>query len=290
MKMRAAKSAVARAVVLIAFTVGADVLPALETTTGAEQLHAESSKTTGSMKTADEVVQAVNAVDDGQFVTRKMTMELINSRGKSRVRETIAYRKHYDGDKKTVMFFLAPANVRDTAFLTWDYADPAEEDDQWLYLPALRKTRRVSAADRGDYFIGTDFTYEDVKLDGKLSLSDYNFNFHEEAESHSGQLVLVAVPRNEEIAEELGYSKTLLTIDPSNWIVVGAKFWDVKGRPLKRLTATDIRQVDGIWTRHSLEMENLQSGHRSIFTFSEVDYEMPVDDAMFNKRSLQRGH
>ena len=59
--------------------------------------------------------------------------------------------------------------------MTWDYADHAIDDDQWLYLPAMRKVRRISASDRGDYFPGTDFTYQDITLVGKLERADYDY-------------------------------------------------------------------------------------------------------------------
>jgi hypothetical protein len=246
--------------------------------------------------TADEIVTRVNGVSDGEQVTRKLSMELTDRHGKSRLRDTINYRR-YDGEvKKTVILFLAPANVRDTAFLTWDYADPEQEDDQWLYLPALGKVRRVSAADRGDYFLGTDFTYEDLKLDGKLSTADYVYSRYEGEEASSEELQegalirLVAVPRTPAVAEELGYSRTVITIDPANWIVMEVAFWDVKGRQLKHLVASDVREVDGIWTRHILEMDNLQTGHHTRLVFSDVDYSTAIKEELFTRQSLSRGH
>ena len=232
--------------------------------------------------TADELVSRVNAVDEGAFVTRTLKMQLTDRRGKQRDREAV--------DKRMVMVYSAPANVRDTGFLIWDYADPEKEDDQWLYLPALRKVRRISASQRGDYFLGTDFTYEDMKLDGKLEPRDYNFSLvgREEFEGKTMYL-LKGVPKSKKIAKELGYSRFTALIDPDNWIIRRTEFWDLKERPLKTLLASDIRQVDGIWTRHHLDLTNHNTGHSTVFVFSDVDYATPVDDARFNKRSLERG-
>jgi hypothetical protein len=239
---------------------------------------------------ADDIVALINAVPDGEQVTRKLSMELIDRRGKTRLRETISYRKYFGDEKRTAIFFLSPANVRDTAFLTWDYADPEQDDDQWLYLPALGKVRRVSAADRGDYFLGTDFTYEDLKLEGKVSASDYSYNYLPDTTPQTGGSVrLEALPVSENVAEELGYSKTVLTVDPANWVVTEVEFWDTKGRPLKNLVATDIRQVGGIWTRHSLVMKNHQTGHTTRLTFSDVDYSGVLEDEVFSKQALSRG-
>jgi len=127
------------------------------------------------LPSADVVIAKINSVDDGEYVTRHLTMTLIDKRGKKRVRETIGYRKYFGKEKRTILFYKKPTNVKGTAFLTFDYPDATKDDDQWLYLPALRKVRRISAADRGDYFLGTDFTYEDIKLEGKVDPQDYDF-------------------------------------------------------------------------------------------------------------------
>jgi hypothetical protein len=238
----------------------------------------------------DQVVALVNSVPEGESVSRKLSIELIDRRGQKRRRETMSCRKQYDGVKKTVIFFLSPANVKDTGFLIWDYADAEKDDDQWLYLPALGKVRRVSSADRGDYFLGTDFTYEDLKLDGKLSLTDYNYSFNQDNGPSNAFIKLDAIPKTEAIAKELGYSKTTVKIDPSNWIVMEVDFWDTKGSPFKQLRATDIRKVDGIWTRHTISMQNHQTEHRTVLEFSEVNYESKLKDDFFTKQSLTRGY
>ena len=105
-------------------------------------------------------------------VTRKLTMRLSNSRGKTRTRETHGYRKYYGDEKRTVLFYDSPSSTRGTGLLSIDHGD-GSDNDQWLYLPAARKIRRISASDRGDYFLGTDFTFEDVDNEGKLELGDY---------------------------------------------------------------------------------------------------------------------
>ncbi|MFT6958394.1 MAG: putative RND superfamily exporter protein [Halieaceae bacterium] len=239
---------------------------------------------------ADAIVARVNQADDGGFVTRKLAMQMVDRRGKVRDRKTVSYRKYFGEEKRTVLFYEAPANIRDTAFMTWDYPDHAVDDDQWLYLPALRKVRRISASDRGDYFLGTDFTYEDIKLEGKLEPEDFDFSLLGEEEINGTvTFKLASVPKTPDIARELGYGRTEFWVDPANWMVVRAEFWDPKDKPLKSLVISDIRQVDGIWTRHQLEVTNHQTGHLSRFTFSEVDYQSEVRDAMFSRRTLSRG-
>jgi uncharacterized protein len=240
---------------------------------------------------AEQIVNQVNAVDDGEFVTRIITMTLVDRRGQERVRETVSYRKYYGEEMRTVLFYLSPANVRDTAFLIWDYPERDKEDDQWLYLPALRKVRRISAADRGDYFLGTDFTYEDIKLDGKLEPVDYDFSLLGKIEQGNGlHYQLQGIPKTEAIASELGYSRMDVLIDADNWMLVEAKFWDLKGNLLKTLAVSGIVQIDDIWSRTNLTVDNHQTGHQTHFVFTDVDYVTPVDDSFFSKQALERGH
>lgn len=240
--------------------------------------------------TAAEIVERVNAASEGDYLTRKIDMIMTDRSGKERTRKTVNFRKTYEDQKRTILFYLEPSNVRDTGFLVWDYANPAEEDDQWLYLPALRKVRRISASDRGDYFLGTDFTYEDIKLDGKLEPLDYDFSLlGQEANEGTISYKLEAVPKSDATARELGYSRVLLWISPENWMVLRAEFFDLKGQLLKTLEAGNIRQIDNIWTRHRLRLVNQQTGHSTEFIISDVDYISPLDDELFSRMALERG-
>ncbi len=242
------------------------------------------------LPSAIDVVSNVNAVDDGKFVTRNLNMTLVDKRGKSRIRNTIAYRKYYSDEKRTILFYKKPTNVKGTSFLTFDYATAAHEDDQWLYLPALRKVRRISASDRGDYFLGTDFTYEDIKLEGKLSVEDYNYQtLRFDKIDNIDIIVIQATPVTPVVAKELGYGRIEISVDSSNWVVQKATYWDPKNQLLKTLIATDIKLVDNIITRHHLRIDNHKTGHHTEFVFSNVDYNSLVKDSLFTKRAMKQG-
>lgn len=237
----------------------------------------------------EEIARLINARDDGQSVTRDLRMELIDRRGKTRVRETFGVRKYFGEEKRSVVFYRSPTSVKDTAFLTYDYPEAERDDDQWLYLPALRKVRRISAADRGDYFLGTDFSYEDIKKETKVALEDYHWQTLGEEEVDGQRLLLVeAVPIEDDTAEELGYGRVRHWVDPEIWMSRRSVFWDVRGNELKTLEVSDIRQVQDIWTSHRLEVQH-HNGHKTIFTFSNVDYSAAVDDRMFTEQAIKRG-
>jgi predicted RND superfamily exporter protein len=264
-------------VTLIVFTMGAAVLT-INTTRASE------------LPSGDRIIQTINQQKDGESVFQRLKMTLIDKRGKERVRETIGYRKYFGEEKRTILFYSAPSNVKGTSFLTYDYPDKSTDDDQWLYLPALRKVRRISASDRGDYFLGTDFTYDDIKNERKVDIEDYNFKTLKEDEVDEQKNYLVeAIPRNESIAKELGYGRLLLWVRSDIWMITSIEYSDLKGNPLKTFKAEDIRQIDGIWTRHKLSVSNHKTGHTSIFTVSDVRYDSRIKDSLFTERSMKKG-
>jgi outer membrane lipoprotein-sorting protein len=238
----------------------------------------------------EDIAKRINARDEGEAVSRNLSMEMTNKRGKKRFRETHSLRKYYGDEKRTVIFYLTPKNVKDTAFLTWDYADIHKDDDQWLYLPAMRKVRRISASDRGDYFLGTDLTYEDIKLETRVSIEDYNRETTgEDTVDGHHCFIVVATPINKETARELGYGKVEQCVDDQIWMVRRSKMWDTRGNLLKTVHIKGIREIQGIWTQHQIEVENHKTGHRTHFTFSGVNYADGVADNIFTQNSIRRG-
>ena len=237
-----------------------------------------------------QVMQAVNARDEGERVTRDLRIELTDRRGKIRLQETRGFRRYFGAEKRTVIFYRAPSNIRDTAFLTYDYPDAEVDDDQWLYLPALRKVRRISASDRGDYFLGTDFTYEEIKKENKIEIGDYRLT-RVGSETVNGYecIVVEGEPRTQKIAKELGYSKVVWRVDPLIWMPRSSDYWDVNGNHLKTIDTPVIEQIDGIWTALEINVVNHKTNHRSAFTFSNVDYSSDVPEKLFGQRSLTRG-
>ena len=262
----------------------------LKTSLLAISLFSTSLAFSANLPTGNDVAKYINERDEGVSVSRLLTMEMTDKRGKKRVRETQGFRKYYGDEKRTVIFYLSPKNIKDTAFLTYDYPAADQDDDQWLYLPAMRKVRRISASDRGDYFLGTDFTFEDIKLETRVSTKDYTFKTVGEREIDGKHcIVLESTPKSQEIAKELGYSKVEQCIDDEIWMARQSKMWDVKGKLLKTIHVSDISKIDDLWTTHSMVVENHKTGHSTKFTFSDVSYEKSVPDSLFTRNSIKRG-
>lgn len=240
--------------------------------------------------TADDVVRAVNTRNDGESLTRTINIVMTDKRGKTREQTAAAYRKYFGSDKKSTIFYLEPANIKDTAFLTFDYADAAQDDDQWLYIPELRRVRRISSSNRGDYYLGTDFTYEDMKLDTRLSADDYNWSYigTEQVDGNDCH-VIEGIPVSEETAEELGYGKYKAFVDSEFSFVRKTEIWDVNGNKLKTVLSSDWQQIDDIWAAGKSTAENHKTEHKTVFTFTDIDYASDLDDDLFTEQALKRG-
>lgn len=246
--------------------------------------------TAQSLPSGQSIANNTFARNEGVSLSRTLTMELKDKRGKIRVRKTTSLRKYFGDEKRLVIFYQTPKSVMGTAFLTYDYPDPSIDDDQWLYMPALRKTRRISAANRGDYFLGTDLTYEDIKLETRISRDDYNYKtIGKELINGHESYVLEATPINDDIAKELGYSKAKLWVDAKIWMLRKADSWDVAGNHLKTIEISDVKKVQGIWTYHQIHVKNHKTNHETIFRLSDIDYQTEISDDTFTKGALVNG-
>lgn len=236
------------------------------------------------------IMQMIKDRPDGDQVTRDLTLELIDKRGKVRVEKTTGYRKYYGEEKRTIIFYTEPTHVRGTGFLTFDYPEVEKDDDQWLYLPALRKVRRISASDRGDYFLGTDFTYEEIKKEQKVELTDYNFTRLDDVEMDGRTLFVVeGIPVDEKVSKELGYSRVIWRVDPEVWMSRSSDYYDQNGNHLKTITLEKVEVIDGIHTAIQSFVQNHKTGHATRLKFDRVDYQSEVPDNVFSQRQLRRG-
>lgn len=238
----------------------------------------------------DQLMESVDERDEGITQKSRIEFTLENRQGRSREQEAVILRRYNGDDKKQVLFYREPSNIRGTAFLTYDYADASRDDDQWLYLPAARKTRRISASDRGDYFLGTDLTYEDLKRQNKVSLDDWHFETVGTAQVDDIPVIVVeGTPVSEQVSQELGYSRARWYVDASTATIRKAENWDLQGNRLKTVRFEDLRKVQDIWTVHKILVENHKTGHSTRLKISGVEYGLDIADSAFDERALSRG-
>ena len=239
---------------------------------------------------AREIMQAVDDRDDGDNATANMTMSLIDKKGDQRVRQIHRFSKDKGEDQQSLIFFISPADVEDTAFLTYDYDEPNVDDDQWLYLPALRKSKRIASSDRSGSFMGSDFNYSDMT---RRNLEAYDYKIlKDDAEAHGAKSWLIeAVPKSQEEIDETGYTKSLLFVRQDNFVVVRAVHW-TNDKKLKYLDVDGLEQIDGIWTNTSMSMttkKGKQTLHRTELKYTNIRYNQDLDAEMFTVRRMEKG-
>lgn len=214
---------------------------------------------------------------------------LINRRGEERKRHTFWKRKDYDGkdslDTKILIYFDYPEKIKGTSFLTWSYMDTERDDDQWLYLPALRKIRRISGDNKEDSFLGTDFTFDDMG-DRQVWEDMYKLLRTEE---YAGKecYVVEAIPKEILKKKNYIYSKKIFWIWKGEWVILKGEYYDWKERHFKSLKM-DWHKVDNIWTPRKFQMKNLHTGHKTIIDISNAVYNTGLSEDIFSKRSLER--
>jgi len=229
-----------------------------------------------------QIIQNVYDRDTGTEVEGNLTMTLTNKDGNKRVRELKQFIKDFGDVEKKIMYFIKPADVKNTSFMNWSYTDE-KADDQWIYLPALKKVKRISSDSKSDYFMGSDFTYDD--LGDRKPSDDIHKILREEKFNGEVCYVVESTPKEKDYM----YSKTVTWIVKDKWIGLQKKFYDEDGDFLKTLTINKYEEIDGIITILNTSMVNDQNKHGTTMEFSDVKINKGVDDNLFTERMMKRG-
>ena len=218
-----------------------------------------------------------------------LTLTIVNRRGNERVRKMAMVTKLVDQGRteKTLMRFLAPADVKGTGFLTYDYED--KDDDMWLFMPALRKSRRIVSDEKSKSFMGSEFSYADM---APPTLNDFNFeNLGEEAVDGVPCWKIQMVPKSDGIASDNGFSKRVSLIGKEDFMVRKSVYYDLDGKLEKELTVFDIKEVDPdnhkYMTMH-MEMVNKLNNRKSVIKIEKVVFNPNISDEYFSTRYLER--
>ena len=239
---------------------------------------------------AREIMQKVRDRDDGDNQTANVQMVLIDRRSNERVRDLRSFGKDKGEDTYTMMFFLSPADIKDTGFLTYDYDDWQKDDDQWLYLPALKKSKRIAYSNKSGSFMGSDFSYADM-TERPLEKYDYTLLKEDEINGHP-VWVIQSVPNDKEEIKETGYTKSIHFVRQDNHVVIRSKAWLKKGRRNKYMEVKELEQIDGIWVPTLVTMvtkKGDQTQHRTVLRTSDTKFDQPLDFESFSVRGLEAG-
>ena len=211
-----------------------------------------------------------------------LVMTLRNRQGQESRRELRISTLEVDGDgDKSLTVFDTPRDVKGTAFLSFTHA--TKPDDQWLYLPALKRVKRISSRNKSGSFMGSEFAYEDLS---SQEIDKYRYKWlRDETLDGKKTMVVEYYPAY----ENSGYTRQVVWIDSEIMQIVGIEFYDRKNALLKTLTMGDYRRyADRFWRAGVMRMENNQTGKSTEIRWSDYEFGTGLGDRDFNKNALKR--
>jgi len=216
-------------------------------------------------------------------------MQIIDGKGRTRERRIAQVSKLYDGGRieKKLIRFLAPSDVKGTGFLTFDYRD--ESDDKWLFMPALRKSRRIVSSENAKSFMGSEFSYADIT---PPTVEDFRYTILGEEDAAGVKCWKIEViPLDDDTADENGYSKKIAFFGKADFVLRRALYFDLDGELHKQLSVLEIKELDTVNHKYRplhMVMENKRNGRKSILKTEQIQFNPNVKDEYFTLRYLTR--
>ena len=209
-------------------------------------------------------------------------MTLINASGQKSIRALEMKTLEGDDADKTISTFLSPADVKGTKTLTHEHID--RDDDQWLYLPALKRVKRIASRNKSGSFMGSEFSYEDI------GNQNYKKFIYGEGEAKEVELNGVKCYKGIRIPKDKnsGYTKEITWVDKENLLIQQIEYYDRKKELLKTAVFSDYKQIDGIWRVGKIIMKNHQNDKSTILIWKKDRINAGLSNREFNKRVLKQ--
>jgi outer membrane lipoprotein-sorting protein len=248
---------------------------------------AAASSLAGSAVNAPEVMQHNFMASKISAFTGDVTIKLVTSQGQERVRKLRMWSKLRDKttESEVLLRFDQPGDIKGTGFLQIENA--AADDDIWVFLPALGKTRRMVANAKRDSFFGTDFSYGDILLPA-VSRYEHTYLRTEKLDSDTCD-VIESKPKDGKTRDESGYSRKLIWLDAANHVERKVEYYDLAGALLKTQRAYEVQQVEASrWLPLRREMINHQTGHKTLYQLDHITLDTKSNEEFFTARNLER--
>jgi outer membrane lipoprotein-sorting protein len=249
----------------------------------------------GGMPTPAHALTPVEIMDKNFVATKypdstsETTMTLTNKAGKQRVRKTFGTTKLQPNgvDNMRMTRFLEPADVKGTVSLLIEHSE--KDDDIWIYLPSVKKVRRLVSSNKKDSFVGTDFSYGDV-IGHKVKEWDHKLIKEEDIDGKPCY-VIESTPKDASIKANTGYSKRVGWIEKDNFVTLKGVLYDEAGELLKEAKFTNYTEVDPVrhrWQAGQLEMRNVQAEHATVIHIDQLKVNIGVKDDYFTTRYMEQ--
>ena len=229
--------------------------------------------------------QQLSASDEKSII--KMT--LINRNAEKRFRMIERMMKTDEsGQRKILIKFNEPSEIKNTRLLT--LANKDRNDDQFFYLPVLKKIRRMSANNEKDRFVGSDLTFGDLKVE-QFDLFNYKL-LKEEKIDGKACYVIVATPKEEKTVQNTGYKKRIFWISKDNLVDLKREYYDMHDKLIKIFKNDNILKFESKETTKyrpkTITIENVQENHKTVLLFNQIVLDSGLKDNLFTKRYLNR--
>lgn len=208
------------------------------------------------------------------------TMLLTNAQGIQNTRKLQMKKLESEEGDKSLLLFLYPSDVKGTKLLSFEKI--GGDDKQWLYLPALKRVKRISSRNKSGSFMASEFSYEDIS-----SQNYKNYTYEGEVKKviidAKEYLKILRRPKDENSA----YSKQLIYIDPQTYLVAFGEYYDKQNRPLKKLSFLKYKKIDGVYRVEVMQMQNLQNKKNTRLTWDKDEIKLGLSAKEFSKRELK---
>lgn len=233
--------------------------------------------------TAEEIAWEVYNSETQRTMHSLVKMDLIDKDGTISTRYVEQWSYKYDGElEKNVVVFHAPASIKGTRFLQVEYGD--RDDDQWIYLPALKKVRRIAAQEGGKSFMGTDFSYDDMK---RRKVETYHYEVLREEKLDGYDCYVIKMWAKD--PSDSDYAYLLRWVPRDIWVPIKVELYNKRGELEKVGVSKRLKQVQGYWTALYSEMKNMKTEHRTSLEFKKLAYDEAVNEGFFTTQFLKTG-
>ena len=236
-------------------------------------------------QTAREISDKSSNVITFKSMETALTLKIYDAKGRIRIRQVTTASKKFGAVTKTVMKFTAPADVKGTAILIYDYEN--KDDAMWIYMPAIRKIRRIISSEKGKNFMGSEFTNADMS---KPNMNDFNYKILS-SETYKNRLCykIETTCKNEDIEDEYGFSKKIAWIDKTTYLCYKIEFYDFDGELHKIQTIEQYKkQANGKYFAFYMKTENKQNGRQSIMTINKFQLGSALNENKFTPAMLEK--
>jgi len=210
-----------------------------------------------------------------------MKMTLVNAAGQEKTRTMRMKVLEGESEDKSLMEFLTPADVKGTKFLSYEHID--KDDDQWLYLPALKRVKRIASKNKSGAFMGSEFSYEDLSA---FNVKKYIYEGEAKEGTFEGKAVYIG--SSKPVSKYSGYKKLISYVNQKTFLVLKMEYYDRKNELLKTSIFGEYKKFGDVYRIGKITMSNVQNDKTTVLVWSQEKINNGLKSKDFHKRYLKK--